>query len=322
MGALAAFYATNFPLGSIMADAFPSPSAATSARMLLAALALAPHLRKVDPDLRLPAMVTGCFTAIGYITQSLALTDTPSATVSFLGSATVLVCPLLEWIVDKKPMGLKDAPQTWLAALLCLSGVAALELYDPASGGLSWGGGGIGMGDALALMQAVGFGTQVFLCEKMVRDRPDQALPVTATLIATTAFLSGLWSLHDGWMWQDGGQAFALPQLFLEPSLRTVAAAVAWTGLVSTACNFFVEMNALSKVPPAEASVILATEPMWAALFASVLIGERFGVNDVVGGSLMVAACFANALKPSDFDAVLRNKKAGLQEGSDTGGKP
>jgi len=302
LGALACFYATNFPLGSIMADAFPSPSAATSARMLLAALALSPNLPKIDPSLRGPAVATGCFTALGYISQSFALVDTNPATVSFLGSATVLVCPLLEWLVDKKPMSVREAPQTWLAAILCLAGVGALELWDPATNSFLWDASAIGRGDALALLQAVGFGTQVYLCERMVRDKPSQALPVTATLIATTALLSCAWCFADGWMFQPGAAAFALPQLFFEPSLRTVAGAVVWTGFVSTALNLFVEMSALGRVSSAEASVILATEPMWSALFAAVLLGEHFGVNDTVGGSFMVLACLANSLKPSNFE--------------------
>ena len=309
LAAISCFYGTNFPLGAIMADAFPSPSAATAARMVIASIALSPFVTKLDKDLRMPAIMIGGFTAMGYITQSIALVDTSPATVSFLGAATVLVCPFLEWAVDKKPMSIRDAPQTWLAATLCLLGVGILELLNPAvtaSGANPFA--ELGMGDALALLQAVGFGTQIYLSEKLVRDKPDQALPVVSTLIATTAFLSSLWCLADGWMTVDGWQAFTLPQLFFEPSLRTAAGAVVWTGLVSTALNFNVEMAALIRVPPSEATVILATEPMWAALFAALFLGESFGANDYIGGALIVMACLATALKPKDFEALLGSK--------------
>jgi drug/metabolite transporter (DMT)-like permease len=300
LGFIACFYATNFPLGAIMADALPA-SAVTSARMVIAGLAMSPFVFKLTPEYRIPAISIGCFTAMGYIAQSMALVDTSPATVSFLGTATVLVCPFLEWAIDKKPMSLREAPQTWLAAILCMAGVGVLELLDPAGGGLSP---SFGTGDLLALVQAVGFGTQVYLCEGLIRKQPDQALPVTATLVCTTAFLAAVWSLADGWLTQPGGQAFALPQLLFQPELHLVAAAILWTGLVSTALNFFVEMTALGRVPPAEASVILATEPMWAALFAAGLLGESFGMNDYVGGALIVMACLANTLKPADFHKV------------------
>jgi drug/metabolite transporter (DMT)-like permease len=38
---------------------------------------------------------------------------------------------------------------------------------------------------------------------------------------------------------------------------------------MTTAMNRFVETTALGKMKSAEASVILATEPLWAALFAA-----------------------------------------------------
>jgi hypothetical protein len=88
-------YGTNFPLGRVMNDALP-PSAATSARMVLAALALSPFLPKLSPKLAGSALLCGCFTALGYTTQSLALVDVSPATVAFLGAATVVVCPTLE----------------------------------------------------------------------------------------------------------------------------------------------------------------------------------------------------------------------------------
>eukprot|EP00538_Stauroneis_constricta_P011185 CAMPEP_0119570220 /NCGR_PEP_ID=MMETSP1352-20130426/43500_1 /TAXON_ID=265584 /ORGANISM="Stauroneis constricta, Strain CCMP1120" /LENGTH=679 /DNA_ID=CAMNT_0007619887 /DNA_START=114 /DNA_END=2150 /DNA_ORIENTATION=- len=317
LGAIACFYATNFPLGTIMADAMPSPAAVTSARMVLAAMVMSPFIRNLDPSLRLPAIFTGCCTAIGYITQSMALVDTNPATVSFLGSATVLVCPFLSWAIDKKPMSWKDAPQTWMAAILCLMGVACLELIgagSESSGGLFHG----GAGDGLALLQAVGFGTQVYLSERMVADKPDQALPVTATLIATAAFLSGIWCVADGWMWTMPAiewQSYALPGLFFaapDTPLHMAAMAILWTGFVSTALSFFVEMNALSRVPSSQAAVILATEPMWAALFAAGLLGETFGTKDVVGGVLMVGACIVSGMKAQDVHKLFSRDHDGV----------
>ena len=221
-------YGTNFPLGAIMNDSLP-PSAATSARMVMAALALSPFLLKLSPKLSGSAVLCGCFTALGYTTQSLALVDVSPATVAFLGAATVIVCPTLEALVDKKPLGLRDAPQTWLAAILCILGVGILELYDPSGAGVL----DVGWGDALAILQAVGFGTSFFLTERMMRGQPDQALPITAVQVSVTAFICMLWCFADGWMFQPGSESFALPALFLEPSLRTAAGAVAWTGMLS-----------------------------------------------------------------------------------------
>jgi len=296
-------YGTNFPLGATMNDAMPA-SGATSARMVLASLALSPFLFKLDPKLTGSALLCGCFTALGYTTQSLALVDMSPATVAFLGAATVLVCPTLEAFVNKKPMGLKDAPQTWTAAFLCLLGVGILELYDPTGVGLE-----VGWGDVLALLQAVGYGTSFFLTERMMRGQPNQALPITAVQVSVTALICMVWCLADGWIGQPGTGSFGLPGLFLDPSMSITAAAVAWTGVITTAMNRFVETTALSRMSSVEASVILATEPLWAAFFAALLLHENFGVNDYVGGALIVLACLANTLKPSDFGQLFSKER-------------
>jgi len=302
LAAAACFYGTNFPLGSIMNDAMPA-SASTCARMVLAALTLSPFMMKLKPSLVGTTLLAGSFTSLGYITQSLALVDTSPATVSFLGAATVMVCPLLEVIVDKKPMSWKDAPQTWISACLCLLGVGILEFYDPVLGGLATDfKTSVGIGDALALVQAFGFGTGLFLSGKMMRQNPDQSLPITAVVVATTAFLSMIWCFSDGWIGtMPGWESFTLPNMFFDPSMRTVAGAVAWTGIISTSANFFMENVALGKVPSSEASVLLATEPLWAAAFGGVMLGEKFGLNDIYGGFLIIAACLVSALNPSDI---------------------
>lgn len=79
------------------------------------------------------------------------------------------------------------------------------------------------------------------------------------------------------------------------------AMAVAWTGILSTSINFWIEITALGRVPSAEASVILATEPLWASLFAALIFHEQFGMNDYIGGLLMISACLVNTWRPSDI---------------------
>jgi hypothetical protein len=96
LAAVAILYATNFSLGAIMNDNLPA-SAATSGRMVLASIVLSPFLLQLKPSLRWQVLLGGAFVSLGYVTQSIALIDTSPALVSFLGSATVIVCPVLQW---------------------------------------------------------------------------------------------------------------------------------------------------------------------------------------------------------------------------------
>ncbi|KAG7370876.1 EamA-like transporter family protein [Nitzschia inconspicua] len=321
LAAVACVYGTNFPLGSILDQSLP-PSAASASRFFVAALALSPFVPKLDKELVPMALFGGSFTGMGYIAQSLALADTSPATVSFLGAATVIWCPLLEFLIHKQSMAWKDRPQVWIAGLLCLTGVGLLELFDGSgvpvttavSGGKEW------MGDGLALLQAVGFGTGIFMSEQMMKKQPQQALSITSVMVAVTAFWSLIWALSDGWMgsapaWEsmllpnilmghtDGLNAVSMDDPFL------LGKAVLWTGLISTSLNFFLEIFALGQVPPGEASVILATEPLWAAAFASIILGETMGWNDYAGGFLIVAACLISGAQAADIHKFLSGGK-------------
>jgi len=302
-------YGTNFPLGRLMNESLPA-SASTSARMMLASIALSPFLFQLKPSLRAPAAVCGTFTAIGYVSQSIALVDTPAATVSFLGALVVLVCPALAVLVDKKKLGFADAPQTWIAAITCLVGVGVLELGG--DGGL----GDIGWGDVWSVLQAVGFGTSFFITERMMAKEPSQALPITAMQCTMSAGFAGIWAALDGTGAFDGAlsfgsphgawlldqsiaSTFTLPGLFLDPTFRNVALAAAFTGFITTAGNRVGETMALGKLSSSEAAVLLATEPIWAAVFANYLMGEQLSLWDGAGGALIVIACVATGIQPA-----------------------
>lgn len=302
-------YGTNFPLGRLMNDALPA-SAATSTRMLLASIALSPFLFQLKPNLRGTAALCGTFTALGYISQSIALVDTPAATVSFLGALVVIVCPALAVFVEKKKMGFADAPQTWIAAITCLVGVGVLELGG--DGGL----GDVGWGDLWSVLQAVGFGTSFFFTERMMAKEPSQALPITAMQCSMSALFAGIWASLDGVGFMDGmlsfgsphgawlldesvKSSFTLPGLFMDDTMRNVGLAAAFTGFITTAGNRVGETVALGKLSSSEASVLLATEPLWAAVFASFLINEQLSLWDGVGGALIVIACVCTAIEPA-----------------------
>ena len=43
--------------------------------------------------------------------------------------------------------------------------------------------------------------------------------------------------------------------------------------------------------------VLYSTEPVWAAAFANLVLGEAIGVNTVVGGALIISACISSAVR-------------------------
>jgi drug/metabolite transporter (DMT)-like permease len=151
-----------------------------------------------------------------------------------------------------------------------------------------------------SFLQAVGFGTSYSITEKMMTEVPGRALQITDVQVSVGAFLCIVWCFIDGWMGTAGSESFTIPSIFFKPSLQTAALCVAWTGFATTTLNEFIETTVLGKMKSAEASVILATEPLWAALFAALWLKEDFGANDYIGGVLIVSACLAGVFAESD----------------------
>lgn len=79
-----------------------------------------------------------------------------------------------------------------------------------------------------------------------------------------------------------------------------VAAAIFWTGTITTAGCCYAEATAMAKLSSSDAMVIFASEPLWACLFAWLAIGEQMGLSAGVGGALIVSACLVSAHEGSE----------------------
>lgn len=326
-------YGSNFPVGRLMNEVVPA-CATTSGRFALAALLLSPFLPKLDKRLIMPAILSGLADGIGYVSQSIALVDTPAAKVAFLGALTVVWVPALDAIFSGRDLRLRAAPQVWIAASLTLLGLAFLELGADTTEVLA---GGLQTGDLWAAGQAVGFGSSFWIIERMMGDGEgedavdalaaaqskvsdisgasadgpldSQALPITAVNVGVVAILSAAWAMCDGfglgplagsasagWLADESLRSqYALPGLLLGP----VGLAALWTGIATTAMTRVGETVALGSVSAADAAVVVATEPLWAALFGVVLCDEVLQGSDILGGALLVSACLASSM-PSD----------------------
>ena len=130
MLAVAVLWGTNFPAVKASIEAGLPVSAAAALRFSVAALALSPLLRDVrslERDLVVGGLECGCWIALGYIAQALALQDLQAGAVAFVASLQVVFVPLV-----LTALGGRFTPRLALAAFLCVGGVALLEL-----GGLS-----------------------------------------------------------------------------------------------------------------------------------------------------------------------------------------
>jgi drug/metabolite transporter (DMT)-like permease len=92
-----------------------------------------------------------------------------------------------------------------------------------------------------------------------------------------------------------------------------VAAAILWTGVVTTALTSYGENIAMKKLSAAESTVIYSTEPLWGALFATYALGESLGWNTFLGAALILTACVWSSVGPSLTLAGLFSSSASLE---------
>lgn len=79
--------------------------------------------------------------------------------------------------------------------------------------------------------------------------------------------------------------------------------ALGFMGLATTAFTLWVEMHALKSVSSPLAALIYTAEPLWGALFAWVLLGERWGATGWAGAALIITSSLAAQLSGSGAEA-------------------
>ena len=165
-----------------------------------------------------------------------------------------------------------------------LAGQAVAGNADAASGDAT--------ASLLALLQPIGFGTSYLRIEALMKRYPSSGLQISALQLVSNAAIAIAWCGGEAaWATLGGGGGAGLDLSALEQ--LPVAAGVLYTGLISTALTVLLQTKALGMLPATDSSVIVATEPLWAAGFASLLLGEVLSAEPrhTVHGSSRCVPC-------------------------------
>jgi drug/metabolite transporter (DMT)-like permease len=289
---LCALWASNFAAAKlVMGEPGVDSSLYALARFGVAATALAPGAisaakrANMDWETLKASLICGSWVAFGYLGQTLGLlTTTASKSCVICSMHCVFVAVIAElWRVQRSQGETKFDLSRLLPAAVAVLGVAIVELKGS--------GGAPNIGDALSFAQPIGFGMGYLQLEELMSKKPEAALPVSALklLVVATAslFMFELSPLVYG------ASDFALRVPDFGPILSSPLAlgGIIYTGLVTTAFALWVESAAFAKVTATDASIILTTEPLFAAGFGAMALGETFGTSDYVGAALIVGAC-------------------------------
>jgi drug/metabolite transporter (DMT)-like permease len=207
-------------------------------------------------------LLGGALLAGGYVFQTAGLYEATPGKSGFLTAFYVALVPLIEVAVYRRAPPLRDV----VVLLLATAGIAILVLRSDFT---------VGFGETLVALSAVFWAAQIVVVGR-VADRVDPLRLAAVQLLVCGAVTALLWS---GWV--------------REREVRWTGALVVgilYLGIVTNAIGFLLQTWAQRRVPPTRVAILFSPEPVFAALFGMTLAHERFGLREIVGAALVMAA--------------------------------
>lgn len=234
-----------------------SPSLLVFLRFLLASLFFLPLAFRLPKGVWGPGLELSFWLLLGYASQAVGLLYTSASRSAFITALNVVLVPLLLGLVGRR------VGPVWLAALLAFLGVGLLS-YDPRQPPLN-------VGDLWTLLTAFTYALYIVRLEVHAKAFP--SLPLTAVQVFGTALLALPWALWEGVRWEG------IPW-----------GAVLYLGVAATALTTWLQTWGQKYVPAPQAAILYTMEPVWATLFAFIVLGERLGLTGFLGAFLVVIA--------------------------------
>ena len=235
----------------------------TLAGLVLCAIAAA--RRQLARDVVVPGLILGMLVFVGYWAQTRGLIFiTPSRSALLTGLYVVMV-PFADRVLHRTRVTLF----AWIASVLALIGTTLLiGGFDTRPS----------LGDALTVFGSFCFALHIVLSAKYATSQSSIALAAVQVLVV--------------------GLAAAPISLFAPraPLTPAVIAVILFTAIVTTALAFVALMWGQARVSATEGAIILAFEPVAAALTSILFYGEPVTFGVVVGGMLILGGMIVSQL--------------------------
>lgn len=221
----------------------------------------------------------GTVLGAAYLLQTFGLRHSTATNTGMITGLFILFAPL----ANRALLGVRTPPALWLAVAVSVLGLGLLTGAGPA---------GLALGDALTLGCAACFGLHMALLDRYAKHHDASALAFGQLMAATVIFLA-IWPLVETPAWPSPKVWFALLV----------------TGIVATAAAFYVQTFVQQRMSAVQTGVIIILEPLFAALFAYLLVGDRLTCIQIVGAALMISALVIGQAYPLLRKARARSSK-------------
>lgn len=229
---------------------------------LVTALVFRRRIRLDDRTTMGKGVLLGGVLYLGFIFQTVGLAHTGAARSGFLTALYIVLVPLLLAIHLRRRPGARSV----LAAAAALAGVAWLSGPDLVAGG------NLGLGEGLTLVCAGFFALQILLAGAL--PVPGRVWTLHFWQLATVTVLSAA-----GWLLLGEARIVVDGQLWLS---------LLFTGVLGSVVALGIQLRWQPETTPERAAIVYSFEPVFAALTAWLLLGERLGWSELGGGALIL----------------------------------
>lgn len=239
-------------------------------RFALAALALLPFsVNRIGKKELLVGVPVGATLGLGMLLQTVGLRSTTATNSGFITSLYVVFAPIISALCFRS----RFHPRIWVAVIL-----STIGLFLVSKAGLY----GVNPGDALTLGCAVLFGIQIALLSRYSPGLDSAALAFIQTVTSVFMYLPVVFLTRTPLITND----------------LDVWLALLITGLGASAFGFWMQTYAQQRMSAARAAVIMAMEPVFAAIGGYTFAGDRMTILQWFGAAFMMAGLFVAEILP------------------------
>lgn len=249
-----AFIAIKFTVGSV------PPYYTISFRFTIAAVILIviffKKLKQIKKHELIAGIILGLFAFVAYLAQNIGLEYTTASNSSFLSVTDVVIVPFLYWAINKT----RPNTSQIIAGILVMIGVGFLSLTENFQ---------LKFGDLITLFGAFSFSMHMIFIDKY--NKKIDSLYLIIVQITTCAVLGTI-------------TAFFLEGPYDFSRLTSLSIfGILFLGLISTLITLSLQNICQKYTKPANASLILSSQTIFATLFAIIFLKETLTARMIVG---------------------------------------
>ena len=234
-------------------------------RFLLAALILSvifwKRIKSIDKVILKKGFLIGIFLFLGYAFQTVGLKYTTATKAGFITGLSVVLVPIISYFFIKEKVNRNSV----IGVIFATIGLCLLNQNSSFS---------FNLGDFLVLLCAVSFAMHI-ISVGLYTKKMDYVLLVIVQL-ATVFVLSLLMALF-----------FERPDIHFSYSFN-VWRSIILTGVFATALAFYMQNRFQRYSSTTKTAIIFSGEPIFSAMFAYLLLGEKVGLIAWAGGLLII----------------------------------